>query len=565
MPRIENETEIKRMADIAEIIGRRVVLKPARSGGHLEGSCPFHASKSGRSFHVDAARGSWYCFGCSEGGGLADFVMKFEGCDYREALEIMAAESGVEVRYAASPAGSSDERPQATRQQVLQTLEAACRHYEEELERNAAARAYLEKRGFGVEVVRRWRMGYARGNSVSSVAEASLLETGGVLKVSASGGVYDPLAGRITIPLCDHAGHVLGFTGRLMDAASDRPKYLNTADTMVFKKGRVLFGMREARELLRRQERPLLHIMEGQLKVIAAAEAGLAAVAAGGTAFTPEQAVLATGLSGRVAWCPDPDEAGVKAVLANAPTLRRAGAEVLAGELEVPDSVEVPVKDPDDLRAMGLPVRYQYWSLVEWLFWKVSGGRRTAEAIRDLSRTVVPIITAQPDLAIRWLEMRELARLSGVPESEWGTQGAHEPSAPSAPELPERAAETAVDPSMPPDRLLLATLLRAGRTGWEAAMPWADLPPAVVAGLAQVSHILRLSAERGISTADAVEAVAAPPAVDYYRYWLAMELPSADPAAVAAGIAAEHRRRLAAAAAGVAKYEYAEFLNGGVR
>ncbi len=565
MPRILNENEIKRAADVADIIGRRVPLKSARSGGHLEGSCPFHPSKSGRSFHVDPERGSWYCFGCSEGGSLADFLMKFENCDYPGALEIMASESGVEVQYAEGGRTEDGGSPKATRQQVLQALEAACRHYQERLKKNPKAMEYLEKRGFGADVVSRWRFGYAFGSSVAAVASKEVLVAAGVLKVGDRGGdFYDPLAGRVTIPICDHAGRVLGFTGRLIDGSADRPKYLNTGETMVFRKGRTLFGIREAKGLAKSGVKLPLHVLEGQLKAVAVNEAGLPAVAAGGTAFTPEQAALAVGVSERVAICPDPDEAGLKSVLSNAPVLRDKEAEVYVGELEVPDSVTEPVKDPDDLRAMGLPVRYQYYGLVDWLYSRLTEGMTPEEGLKTVTRMLLPVIEAQPLAAIRWRELGRLAELSGIPETEWRSRDPR-PEDRRQPEASVVRREAEIDTAMSPDRVLLAAVLRGGAElgGWESWIPWADLPGGLVAALAQVSHIRRYAASRGVSVADAVEAVADGPGLDYYRYWLSVDVGRQDVAGLAASVSESWTRRMAARAAASGKYGYAEFLNQG--
>ena len=128
MPYILNEDEIKRRADIVQIIGRRVPLKPGRSSDHLEGSCPFHASKSGRSFHVFPEQQSWRCWGCQKGGSVAGFLMELEGCGYHEALEIMAQESGVIVEYDNShrPAERKENAPK--RQDVASAMDAACLH-----------------------------------------------------------------------------------------------------------------------------------------------------------------------------------------------------------------------------------------------------------------------------------------------------------------------------------------------------------------------------------------------------------------------------------------------------
>ncbi len=568
MPYIANEDEIKRRADIVQIIGRRVPLKPGRSGDHLEGSCPFHSSKSGRSFHVRPDRQDWWCWGCQKGGSIASFLMEFEGCTYHEALEVMAQESGVIIEYDNSHRPEERKEGAPKRQDVSAAMDAACLHYQKCLLENSQALDYLAKRGCGRSVVERWRLGYAKGDSVKSAALPELLVACGVLKLSQTAKeerLYDPLAGRVTIPITDHLGRVVAFTGRLMEAVEGRPKYLNTSDTELFKKGKTLFGFAQSRPLVKANPRMAVHIVEGQLKALACIENGLPAVAAGGTAFTPEHAALIHSLTTLAAWCPDPDEAGEKAVLKGAVVARDAGLDLWIGTLEVPDSITEPIKDPDDLMAMGIPVRYEYRTLVDWLYGRVADGHvRTAQEARRVAEEIVPVIERHPLMAVRMVELQRLSELSGIPESQLKTAKETSVVPVTAAVRQEEEPRPVIDTAMPPERLLFSAVLWQGwNCDWQKLIPWCDLTTGQWGVLANIAHCLGYAGRNGLSLADGIMAAGKDKLKDYLMYWAQVpEGRTADIASLAAQVGRANREQAAAQQAATGNFNYANYLKG---
>lgn len=568
MPYIINEDDIKRRADVVQIIGRRVPLKPGSSRDHLEGSCPFHSSKSGKSFHVYPDKQSWWCWGCMEGGTIANFLMKLDGLTYPEALEVMAQESGVIVQYDESHAVHADKPKGPKRQDMSSCLEMACQHYQKELAKNQQAIEYLAKRGFGQNIIERWRIGYAHGDSVKEVAIPELLVASGVMKIREKDDtLYDPLAGRITIPITDHAGHVLGFTARLMEAAENRPKYLNTSETPIFHKGKALFGLAQSRQLLKANPRLALHIVEGQFKAIACVENGLPAVAPGGTAFTPEHAALIHSVADVAAWCPDPDEAGAAAVLKGAPIARDAGLTVWIGQLVIPDSITEPIKDPDDLMAMGLPVRYEYQTPVEWLYARVCDGPvRTEQEARRVATEIVPFIDKHPVPAVRLIELRKLSELSGIPESRLSSATSQNLVLPAPRmERPQQEERPVIDTAMPPERLLFSAVLWQGWTvEWQKLIPWCDLTAAQWGVLANIKHCLGYAGKYGLSLADGIATAAKDRLRDYLMYWATVpEGRTADIASLAAQVAKANREQAALLQVQAGNFEYASYLKEG--
>ena len=557
MPHISNADQIKRAADVLTVIGRRIPL--TADGDHYVGRCPWHNSKSGKSFTVSPDKQFWYCFGCNVGGGVVDFIMKYEDCDYPTALETIASDCNIAVEYGH---GDGDDKPQGPRRQdLMAVMDAVTRHYMADMP--PEAKEYLAKRGVTEDAMRRWRIGYAKGNSVKDVADLDTLLQAGVLRRSDDGQrVYDPLAARITIPICDHLGRTVAFTARTMEK-DKQPKYINTGDTTIFQKGRTLFGLSQSKALIKNNPKLAMHIVEGQLKAIACIENGIPAVAPGGTAFTPEQAALVHYVTPNVAWCPDPDEAGANALLKGASVARAAGLDVHVGTLVIPDAVEVEVKDPDDLMAMGLPVQYEYWTLVEWMYHRITVDKvKTIEEARRVASEIVPMIQAHPIPAVQLVEMRQLADLSGMPESSLARPKATDlaRTARVAEKPPERAP---IDMSLPPDRLLYAAVLQQGfRFDWRPWIPWIDLSGQQWTVLANIGHILGVAERYRVSVADAIGIAARPELRDYLMYWLSVrEGREADIAALAATVARENRRLAAMHYARNGNFQYAEFLN----
>ncbi len=544
------------MADALSVIGRRIPL--TQNGSYYTGRCPWHNSKSGKSFHVWPDKQNWYCWGCHVGGSVIDFVMKFEDCDYPAALETVASECGVMVEYGKETEGDKPKGPR--RQDLISILELATRHYMSCMTPEASE--YLAKRGISPDACKRWRIGYAKGNSVKDIADLDTLLAAGILRKSDDGQrVYDPLAARITIPICDHLGRPVAFTARTMEKEK-QPKYINTGDSQVFQKGRTLFGISQCKQIIKDNPHKAVHIVEGQLKAIACIENGIAAVAPGGTAFTPEQAALIHHVTTNVAWCPDPDEAGAAAVLKGAPIARAAGLDVFVGSLVIPDAVEVEVKDPDDLMAMGLPVKYEYTTLVEWMYNRITYDKvKTEVEARRVAEEVVPMILSHPIPAVQLIELERLACLSGIPQSHLGKPKVTDIArVPDAPAQPERQP---IDMSMPPDRLLFSAVLQQGlMREWRAVIPWIDLSQPQWNILQNIGHILGVAARFRISVADAVGVAGRPELKDYLMYWLCVaEGRTADIASLAAVVARENRRIAAMYYANHGNWQYAEYLN----
>ncbi|MBQ7178475.1 MAG: toprim domain-containing protein [Victivallales bacterium] len=527
---IINAEEIKRAADIADIIGRRIPLKPARHGNHLEGSCPFHNSASGKSFHVTPEKNSWWCWGCRIGGNAVKFIMDYEHVDYPTALEIIASESRITVQYDHAPYTPGAPKQQVARQDILSVLDQVCSHYEENLRKpqNARALEYIMKRGFKEETLKKYRIGYAMGASVLTIGiDQEALVAAGVLKVSDTGNRYDPLEGRITIPIYDNAKHPVGFTGRLLTPSDNRPKYLNTADTAVFKKGRTLFGWYAAQKMLRSIfGEKKIYLIEGQLKAIALCEAGYPTIAAGGTGFTDQQAALISRLTDKAVIVPDPDEAGTAAAVSTARTLRKAEITVEIGELDRTD--DPLAKDPDDLWAKGLPIRIDAMSLMTFLYSGISKGRcQTAAEATLVSKNIVPIILEHPLPAVRTIELRELSELSGIPESALATTPTATIQLPAQIQTqPQPQAQPLISLDLPPERLLVAVILQVGPAGnpdWLFSIPTIELPPMVGSALRELLWTFRYAFQNRLSICDALPLTVEPARLPWYQYWLQVD------------------------------------------
>src|SRR5437762_3182828 len=239
--------ELRARIPLGSLVGRRVRL--IRRGRELAGLCPFHHEKT-PSFYVVEDKGFFHCFGCGAHGDAVGYLMRAENLDFIEAIERLAAEAGLAV-----PQQTPQERERAQRQKtLLEALAAAAEFYEQRLWSPAGTRArdYLAARGLDEETIRRFRLGWASDDRQSlrralggEFPEPLLLEAG-LLRASDHGGnPYDYFGGRVMFPIGDRAGRVIAFGARTI--GDDQPKYLNSPDTPVFEKGRVLYGLSIAR------------------------------------------------------------------------------------------------------------------------------------------------------------------------------------------------------------------------------------------------------------------------------------------------------------------------------
>jgi len=304
--------ELRQRVSLAEIVGRRVKL--IRRGREFVGLCPFHNEKT-PSFSAVEDKGFYHCFGCGAHGDVIGFVMQTESLSFPEAVEQLARQAGLEV-----PQESREERERAARQASVQSaVDAACAYFEKMLHgaEGRAARAYLERRGLDEGTVRRFRLGYApdgrdalRRALVKDIPEALLIEAGLLRKAEGGGEAYDYFRDRVIFPIGDRRGRIIAFGGRVL--GDGQPKYLNSPDTPLFQKGRVLYGWALARAAAAKV--PSAVVVEGYMDVIALHRAGFAtAVAPLGTALTEVQIEELWRLAPEPILCFDGDAAGQRA------------------------------------------------------------------------------------------------------------------------------------------------------------------------------------------------------------------------------------------------------------
>jgi DNA primase len=349
MPRISEESiqKVAEATDIVELIGGYFPLK--RAGTTFRALCPFHTEKS-PSFHVNPSRQTFHCFGCGAGGGVFRFVMDYEHVAFPDAVRKLAQRAGITLIESNDPEEQS-RRDQRSR--LIQLHKEAADWFHLNLHRNRDAehaRAYLKKRGLTKEISVNWLIGYAPGGwetfrnwAMANGFGREELLAGGLLtaKEGDTQGGYDRFRDRLMFPIRNDYGEVVAFSGRILNDSDKEAKYVNSPETPIFSKGRVLFG-------LDKTKRPLIEagsaiVLEGQIDLISAFEHGVKnVVAPQGTAFTTDQARLLRRFVERVILCFDADNAGQNAVEKSLPALLAAGLAVLVAKLpsgEDPDSL----------------------------------------------------------------------------------------------------------------------------------------------------------------------------------------------------------------------------------
>ena len=349
MPRIAEESirKVADASDIVEVIGGYFPLK--RAGTSYRAICPFHKEKS-PSFHVNPSRQSFHCFGCGAGGGVFKFVMDYEHLDFPSAVRKLAQRAGIVLLEDNDPAEQS-RRDMRSRLMELHRETAAWFHLNLLRNRDADhAREYLKKRGIPKETAVAWQIGYApagwetlRGWATEKGFSREELLQGGLL-TSREGderGGYDRFRDRLMFPIRNDYGEVVAFSGRILNDTQKEAKYVNSPETQIFTKGRVLFGLDKSKRALINAGEAV--VMEGQIDLISAYEHGVTnVVAPQGTAFTPDQARLLRRFVERVVLCFDSDTAGQNAVEKSLPALMTAGIGVRVATLpagEDPDSL----------------------------------------------------------------------------------------------------------------------------------------------------------------------------------------------------------------------------------
>lgn len=336
--------QLKQKNNIVSIIGRYVHLE--KKGGKFWACCPFHNEKT-PSFTVNEDDGFFYCFGCKESGDVISFVMKYESCDFSEAVKILAKNANMEIPEFTGEKEIIDKKNKKDR--VLSLLDKLYKHYQSNLylEEAKDAQQYIKKRNFSRHELDDFKIGYSlnwndaidflskEGFSFEEMLEA------GVAQIK-NNHYYDVMAQRLIFPIFNSFNECIGFSARIL-VPTEYAKYKNTAETIVFQKGKVVFGINLVKALKQKHGLNSIIIVEGQIDVIAMHRAGFKnTVACMGTALTKENAHELKKLTNHICLCFDGDEAGIKATKRSIDILKEEGFDILI--------VALPTgKDPDEI------------------------------------------------------------------------------------------------------------------------------------------------------------------------------------------------------------------------
>jgi DNA primase len=408
--------------DIVDVVDPRVKLR--KTGKNYSGLCPFHQEKS-PSFTVQPDKQFYYCFGCGAGGNAIGFVMNFENMDFPQAVELLAKDAGLEVPR---EEGSAQNKAASSRHEaLLQLLNDVSQWYQQQLRNHPQRQAavnYLKKRGLSGEIARDYALGYAPPgwNNVlnqfgsDDKLKRQLLDTGMLIENpdNQKNPLYDRFRDRIMYPIRDSRGRVLGFGGRVL--GDEKPKYLNSPETDVFRKGEELYGLFEAKQKLRKFERFLL--VEGYMDVIALAQHGVHyAVATLGTATSTTHLRTLFKLAPELVFCFDGDNAGRdaawRALQVILPLLEdgRSARFLFLPEGEDPDTQIRRIGKEAFEASLGSSTR-----LADFFYNTLSArldiGSMEGKAL--LGKQALPLLEKLPKGIFRQLMLDQLSQLTGV-------------------------------------------------------------------------------------------------------------------------------------------------------
>lgn len=411
---MEAKEEVRARLNIEDVVGEYVQLR--RAGRNFKGLSPFSSERT-PSFIVSPDKQIWHDFSSNRGGDVFSFVMEVEGLDFRGALEMLARKAGVDLSQYQT---AGDRGIAKKKQRCLSALDLAATYYQHTLLKNKTALEYVfKKRGLSKQVVQQFRIGYApdaesalvsaltkRGFSQTELKEAGLL-------VQRRGRNGDMFRGRITIPLSDGQGQVVGFTARILKGDPNAPKYINTPQTLLYDKGRQLFGLHLAKEAIRQADKAV--IVEGNLDVISSHQAAVRnVVAAAGTALTEYHLKSLSRLTQNVALAFDKDKAGVAATERAIDMAQNLGIRLTI--VNLPDSA----KDPDELiqqdAAAWRRATEQSQPVVDWVIERYLSlyDIKTAEGKREVTSRALGVIQKLHDAVEQEHYMELLASVTGA-------------------------------------------------------------------------------------------------------------------------------------------------------
>lgn len=404
--------EIKARLGAEEVVGS--YLKLERAGANLKAKCPFHHEKTA-SFFVSPARGSFYCFGCGEKGDIFSFVEKMEGVDFKGALKILAERAGVPLTRVRAQESDARDR-------LFVILEEATRFFESELATRADAQKYLASRGITPKTITEWRIGFApdawralRAYLFAKKFSDNELLRAGLIKQSTEGKSepFDVFRNRIMFPIFDSAGRVIAFSGRIFGKESETaPKYVNSPETEVWRKSSALYGIHRAKHKIR--ERGYALLVEGQVDLVLCHQAGFEnAVAASGTALTPEHLDVLRKFSENLLLAYDADAAGEKAALRAVSAALQKGMAVKIVALSAKDPADMIAQNPANFTTALKNSMHFVRFLLERALARATTGRERARLVRE---QVLPFVRDIKSAIERAEFVKEIAAALGVRE-----------------------------------------------------------------------------------------------------------------------------------------------------
>ena len=480
---------IRSATDIVDVVNDYVRLK--RSGKSYKGLCPFHDEDT-PSFHVDPDNNLFHCFGCKEGGDVFSFVQKMEGIGFLESARYLADRVGI-----ALPQSAAEEQAASQRESIYQALRMAARFFyrqRTQSERGAVARRYLSERDFSAETLKTFGVGYAPDSwdallthgRDEHVDDEVMHKAGLIIPRAQSDGYYDRYRHRVIFPLFSHIGKVVGFAGRILDTDADQPKYINSPDTPVYHKSKVLYGLHQGKQAIRREKE--VWVVEGYTDVMALHQAGIEhAVATCGTALTRQHVKMLSRYADRIVLLFDGDEAGGRAALDGLQQVLAEGLGAYAVTLPAGHDPDSYVRE-NGSDALHAHVDNTRSDLPQFLVDQahVSGRMDTPEDRVSVQRDLLQALTRIPDENLRREYVRRAADVLDVPPGDLfveldrmqqseasSARRAPRPQAPRPqappPEQGDRApnqaeAEEQAPPAriLPEERLLLRLMLEEG-------------------------------------------------------------------------------------------------------
>jgi len=409
--------EIKSRLDVIEVIGSYIKLKKA--GANYRALCPFHSEKN-PSFFVSPARQIWHCFGCGAGGDIFKFIMQIEGIEFGDALRMLAKRAGVELKPI---------RPElrTERKRLYEICELATRFFERQLEGSSKGKEvieYLGGRRIGEESIKKWRLGWApdtwRGLSdflVSKEYKNEEVEKAGLSLKNEQGSFYDRFRGRIIFPIFDLNSQVIGFGGRIFGSQKpDEAKYINTPNTLLYDKSKVLYGLDKAKLEIRKKNFSIL--VEGYTDVILAHQAAIEnTISSSGTALTPYQLAILKRYSDNLYLAFDMDIAGDFATKRGIDLAQLRGFNLkiisLPEDKDPADIISEDSKEFEKLINDSLSILDFYFQNAFSKF-----DKKTPEGKKEISKILLPVIKRIPNKIEQSFWVSQLAKKLEVGEKD---------------------------------------------------------------------------------------------------------------------------------------------------